>query len=211
MTQFKRHLVPVVALLVVLTAVNAGCFTTPVPEKPAQPAAAPVINSFIASPVAVKTGERATLSWDVSGAAKVSLEPGVGNVGVSGSLQVSPATTTRYTLTATSEAGSMMASLTVTVAPAAAGKPDLVITDMWLEAEIIYYKIRNQGGTKAEPSRSYLYVGGYKVDDDYVDTLEVGQETTHGFRRYAYRGNFVIRQGVIEYLPVWVEVIEPGG
>lgn len=83
--------------------------------------AAPVIHSFTASPATIASGATSTLAWQVSGAASLSISPGVGAVNGS-SVVVSPATTTRYTLLATNAFGSTTAQATVTVtAPPTAG------------------------------------------------------------------------------------------
>jgi hypothetical protein len=84
----------------------------PVALKPA--AVAPVIQSFTASPAVIQPGGAATLAWQVTGAASLSISPGIGAVG-SASVAVQPAATTTYTLTAANAAGSVQAQATVTV------------------------------------------------------------------------------------------------
>ena len=82
------------------------------------PATAPIIESFVASPVSLTTGASSTLSWSVSGAATLSISPAAGSVsGTTGTLSVSPAATTTYTFTASNTAGTVTATATVTVAP----------------------------------------------------------------------------------------------
>lgn len=65
----------------------------------------PVINSFDAEPTSISAGDRAMLSWEVSGASRVSIEPDIGDVALSGKREVMPAATTVYTLVATSATG----------------------------------------------------------------------------------------------------------
>lgn len=75
----------------------------------------PVIASFIAEPRSTITrGETATLKWDVSGATSLSIDTGIGSV-VGRALDVTPANTTTYTLTATNGLGSVTATAKVTV------------------------------------------------------------------------------------------------
>jgi hypothetical protein len=74
-----------------------------------------VVNYFDASPGSVTLGGASTLSWNVSGAAVVSIDQDIGNVALSGTRVVSPAKTTIYTLTATNEAGSVTATAQVAV------------------------------------------------------------------------------------------------
>jgi hypothetical protein len=75
----------------------------------------PVINSFNASPGSIGPGGSSTLSWDVSGATAVSIDPGVGNVSLNGTRVVFPNATTTYTMTATNAAGKMTATAQVMV------------------------------------------------------------------------------------------------
>ncbi len=65
------------------------------------PRGAPAVVGFSASPSLINSGQTVTLSWEVLRADSVSITPGVGTVAnQSGSVVVSPAATTTYTLTA---------------------------------------------------------------------------------------------------------------
>ncbi len=75
----------------------------------------PVILSFDADPGAINPGGTSTLGWEVTGAATVHIDQGVGDVALSGTGDVSPGETTIYTLTATNEAGSVNATVQITV------------------------------------------------------------------------------------------------
>lgn len=75
----------------------------------------PVILSFNAEPGTISPGRTSTLSWEVTGAATVSIDHGIGNVALSGTRDVSPSETTTYTLVATNEAGSVNATAQITV------------------------------------------------------------------------------------------------
>jgi len=81
------------------------------------PTTGPIINSFTADTTTITEGDSATLSWQVSDAVSISINPTVGDVsGTStGSYTVSPTETTTYTLTATNSAGSTTANVTITV------------------------------------------------------------------------------------------------
>ena len=71
---------------------------------------------FEGSPLSIAPGQQSTLSWTTSGATQVSIS-GVGAVTPNGSTTVSPATTTTYTLSATSSDGkTVTAPITITVA-----------------------------------------------------------------------------------------------
>jgi hypothetical protein len=79
------------------------------------PCSRPVINSFSVSPSSISSGGSATIQWSISGATSASIT-GLGSVSASrGSRQVSPASTTSYTLTATNSCGSVSRSIQLTV------------------------------------------------------------------------------------------------
>lgn len=85
--------------------------------------APPVITSFSAAPAHVAPGGASTLLWRITGPAVVT----IGGVAASGNtLDITPAASTAYTLTATNSAGSTSATLQVTVAPAADSAPIFV-------------------------------------------------------------------------------------
>jgi outer membrane protein OmpA-like peptidoglycan-associated protein len=98
---------------------NALCPKVEAP-KPPPPAAAPPTISFSAASSSIESGTCTNLRWYTTNATRVAIDEGVGSVDVSGSTQVCPTSTTRYTLTATGEGGTQTESTTVTVtAPAA--------------------------------------------------------------------------------------------
>jgi len=80
---------------------------------------APIINSFSANPSTITAGESSTLSWSVTDAASVSIDPDVGGVALTGTTAVEPTTTTTYTLNATNASGSVTATTIITVNPMA--------------------------------------------------------------------------------------------
>jgi hypothetical protein len=92
-----------------------------VPKETGQP----VVNSFNANPGKIGPGGSSTLSWNVSGAATVSIAPDIGNVGLSGTRVVLPAKTTIYTLTATNVVGTVTATAKVVFAEAPLNKVEL--------------------------------------------------------------------------------------
>ncbi|GAM99122.1 odd Oz/ten-m homolog 4 [alpha proteobacterium U9-1i] len=80
---------------------------------------APSITSFSASPTTILQGASSTLTWATTNATSASIDNGVGGVSPAsgGSISVSPASTTTYTLTATGPAGQSTAQATITVTP----------------------------------------------------------------------------------------------
>lgn len=77
------------------------------------PCSAPVITSFTAGPA---QGGQATLAWEVAGATRVRIEPGIGDVTGLDHVAVPAATRNRYVLAAENQDGWVMASVTVEVA-----------------------------------------------------------------------------------------------
>ena len=81
------------------------------------PARVPVIANFKASPSQLILGQTTTLTWTVTGATGIKVDPGA--IAVTGSsLKVTPQANTTYTLTATNLTGSSTATASVTVAAA---------------------------------------------------------------------------------------------
>ena len=74
------------------------------------------IISFTASPTLIAQGQSSTLSWDVTGAQQITIEPGVGDVTGTTSAVVTPTVTTTYDLTAIGVNGTRFdKTVTVTV------------------------------------------------------------------------------------------------
>ena len=75
----------------------------------------PPVVTIAVDPAAILAGQATTLSWSSSGAGQVSLDNGIGEVPLTGSMTVSPSRTTTYTVTASGPGGTAAASATVTV------------------------------------------------------------------------------------------------
>jgi hypothetical protein len=75
----------------------------------------PSINNFSINTDSIFAGQTAILTWSVTDATSVSIDPEIGTVSSSGTKNVSPASTTRYVLTASNAAGNSTALTTVTV------------------------------------------------------------------------------------------------
>ena len=85
----------------------------PPPPPPPPPPAAPTA-SLSANPETIQQGQSTTLTWQTSNATDVSIDA-VGAVQASGSQQVTPASSTTYTLTAKGAGGTQTATARVTV------------------------------------------------------------------------------------------------
>jgi len=79
--------------------------------------------SLSAYPEIISLGGSATLTWSSTNATSCVIEPGIGNVDVSGSIAVSPTTLTTYTITATGPSGSATATATISIS-----EPDVTIS-----------------------------------------------------------------------------------
>lgn len=77
----------------------------------------PAIKSFKASERIIDRGQSTTLSWEVDNASRVSISNGVGDVSATGTRSVTPSSTIRYVLTATSRDGTktVTAEMPITV------------------------------------------------------------------------------------------------
>lgn len=89
-------------------------------ENLVDPATQPKIASFTATPSVIDSGGSANLHWVVSNVTGVAIAPTVGDVlsfttNGAGSVLISPASTTTYTLTATNANGTVSAQTTVTM------------------------------------------------------------------------------------------------
>ena len=89
----------------------------------------PIIDSFTAPPTSISAGGTSLLTWGTSNASSVTIDNGVNTVVVAAdsSINVTPATTTTYTPTATGSNGSVAAA--VNQSPIANAGPDHSATD----------------------------------------------------------------------------------
>jgi peptidoglycan-associated lipoprotein len=122
---FVRSLLVTISVLALFV---AGCGKKPVASKtPAYtppPAAIKPTATLSADRTSINKGESAKLTWSTTDASNVSIDPEVGAVTPQGSTTVSPATSTTYTLTASSGGGNTDATVRISVnAPAVAEAP----------------------------------------------------------------------------------------
>ena len=89
----------------------------------------PVIVSFTADDATIEDGNSTTLRWTVTGADTITIDDGASNLTIptdATSIEVTPDTTTTYTLTATNPDGNTTATVTVTVTSVAPDLPTIV-------------------------------------------------------------------------------------
>ncbi|HEY4751651.1 MAG TPA: hypothetical protein VIH37_00090, partial [Candidatus Limnocylindrales bacterium] len=129
-TGTAKDVQPTATTTYTLTASNAGGTTT-AKVTVAVKDTAPVIHSFASIPNNIQAGDSAQIIWDVTGAATLSIAADVGPspgvvTGATGSIPVTPAVTTLYTMTATSAGGTVTTSVTqILVAGGAAQGPQI--------------------------------------------------------------------------------------
>jgi hypothetical protein len=136
----------------------AACSQNPAPAPP--PQAAPVrITQFYASPPEAARGEKTLLCYGVENAKAVWLSPPRRELStaLSRCVDVEPAATTTYTLTAEGDAGTARQDVTVTIGPA---KPTVAkilevrVTALEIkrgEAASICYKVSNATTVRIDP------------------------------------------------------------
>ncbi len=168
-----------------LTTDSTGDGTLP-PDDGGTAATPPVISFFNANPTGITAGSSSTLSWSVTNAIAVTIDNGVGSVGLSGTRVVSPATDTAYTLTAANTAYYSQATAKVTVAAAATPRPDLIIEDIWKNGTTLYYRIKNQGTASSPVTSTKLTIDGVVKATDSVPSLAAGSASTQSFSGYSY-------------------------
>ncbi len=151
----------------------------------------PIIESFTAMPSSINQGETAHLSWIIIGADSATIDNGIGSVDTSeGSINVSPDTTTIYTLTATNSWGNTTASVSVTVGGGSAeeddhdndGIPDSEdpdddndgLSDLWEQA----YGLDPLDSTGINGSNGDLDGDGWSNQEEYENETDPSDSTS---------------------------------
>ncbi|MBN1691402.1 MAG: hypothetical protein JW901_10290 [Dehalococcoidia bacterium] len=155
--------------------------------RPEEGKAAPVINTFQATPSTVSAGQQLSLTWNVSGASRIVISPGIGEVDAGGSRLLSPGQDTTYTLTALNSGGTTTGALSVTVsAEPEQENSDLAVLNIFREASIIYYTVANLGPGASQGCDAGLYATGPLLATSYVPPLQPGERRTLYFARYSW-------------------------
>ncbi|MCX5997754.1 MAG: hypothetical protein NTV42_09180 [Chloroflexi bacterium] len=146
----------------------------------------PVINTFSATPGTVTAGQPLTLSWNVGGATRVAISPDIGSVDAGGSRTVTPQADTTYTITALSSGGPSSKSVSVQVLPPVTETADLEVIDIFREASMVYYRVRNNGTAISKPSSTNLYVGMNVMGSGYIPPMAPGEQKTLVFGTFSW-------------------------
>ncbi len=140
----------------------------------------PTITSFAASPPTIRAGQSAVLSFVTQNATAVAIDQNVGAVGASGSVTVTPAATTTYTLTAMNGAQTATATATVNVitAPSVAVSsfPSAMVQVQGSGGGTTQYTLTNAGGSST--SIALTQNGSFFTQSPTSFTLGAGASQT---------------------------------
>lgn len=190
-------------------------FSFSVPSAPP-----PTITNFEATPSRIRLGTSSRLVWSATGASGVMIEPeGGAGLPANGSIEVSPSSTTVYTMTATGPGGSATAqtNVEVFVAPEVVltGLPRAVSQVVGSGGETTSYVLTNVGGAPSMVSltKSNNFFdqspGNFTIQPGSSQTVTI---TTHTLDVGVYRGASIPQgDGVPPNLRVPIEllVVEP--
>jgi hypothetical protein len=150
----------------------------------------PNINHFSSEPEQIVSGETSKLSWSVSDASKVSIEPSPGAVAPEGSMDITPTADTTYTLWAINRGGSTSNQISITVQQPVKDRADLVVTDFWSSGNVLSYRIKNIGNLTSCATETYLYRDDTLEAKSYVEPLSPGNEEAKAFLTYHFSPRF---------------------
>lgn len=182
---------------------NALCpakVEAPKPVPVVAPLAAPTV-SIAAAPASIAQGECARLTWSSEGATRASIDPAIGTVEPSGSREVCPPATTRYTIAAEGEGGSRTASTTVTVTPPPAAAK--VVDRMVLHVNFDFDRSDIRKEDVADLQKAVDFVKkypGYKIaiegHTDSIGSARYNQALSE--RRAAAVADYLLKHGMID-------------
>jgi hypothetical protein len=146
----------------------------------------PEISDFSALPGTITAGQSLFLSWNVKDASSIEIKPGIGGVQAGGSRLVSPLADTTYTLTALNSGGPSSKSISITVLPFETKRASIAVVDLFREAPMVYYTVRNVGDAVSNPSSSELYVGNNVAATGYIPPMAPGETRTLVFGAFSW-------------------------
>lgn len=131
----------------------------------ANPDGRPVISVFKANPTTIAPGTESNLTWMISGANEVDIEPELGALSGSGNSTVFPTTTTTYVVKATNTKGTATAMVTVTVTGTPAGS--------FAQTSTSLQYARQELTVAPFGSGRVLVAGGFAPTFAYYNTAEI--------------------------------------
>ncbi|MGE5392400.1 MAG: hypothetical protein ACM3NH_01520, partial [Candidatus Saccharibacteria bacterium] len=170
----------------------------------------PVIKSFTADPAAVNPNISSVLHWEVTGAAQISIDPGISQVAIANTSRiVNPTETTAYTLYATNAYGTTTRTVTVTVigSPQSSGSPAGNSNKSgYNDGSLVndggtIYVLEN--GTKRPIASMKVFNGwGYRLSNvarGDLSAIAAGQAVLHENQRHP-RGTLMVTSGTVYFL-----------
>ena len=125
--------------------------------------AKPVIESFVAVPGSIVRGGSVELQWSVSNVDTVTIDNGIGQVAATGSTWITPQVNTEYTLTATNDGGSSIATTLVIITESGfAGNP------------VIEFEADHLGGNSWQLSWKVLNATEINIEPDIGPVEPIG-------------------------------------
>ena len=106
----KKNVIIGTIIIMIIASFFSGCTTEEENNTP-------VIISFTANPNTIIMGLTGNLSWEIENADTVSIDNGVGTVGLKGTKKINPQINTTYTLTALKSGNNVTATAEVIVEP----------------------------------------------------------------------------------------------
>lgn len=140
------------------------------------PADNPPRVSFAATPSTIRSGQSATLSWTTTGATAVQIDNGIGSQALAGSINVTPAATTTYTLTAMQGSTTVTSTATVNVVSVpvvnVTSLPAPMLQSAGAGGASTSYALANSGGAPA--SINLTQTGSFFTQSPASFTLQPG-------------------------------------
>ncbi|MDD4051825.1 MAG: hypothetical protein PHR28_08010 [candidate division Zixibacteria bacterium] len=207
---------PTITTIYTLTATGPGGTATDGAQVQVSVYPAPTA-TLTANPQAIQPGESATLSWTTANADSVTLDNGIGAVELNGSMTVSPAATTAYTLTATGFGGTKTASTIVIVSSGRKcyafipDSTDKTVRIIDTDTNVLFKTITVSGtglslqGVAAEESGVYVYV----ADAGLTSLLRIDPLTMTISNTLTLTGNFQGKPRHVPWLRMDVMFIRP--
>lgn len=149
---------------------SPGTDVKPVPPPQTSTVKPPVIVSFEVSPAKVTPAESTVLRWEVTGANKIIIEPGIGEVPPSGTKDVIPAHDTVFKLTATNEGGSVVRDAQVIVYDEV-NASKIALTDEDVKSHGFVFYQNSEPAIKHTISTYYVIFkrSGFVVNEEILD------------------------------------------
>lgn len=164
----------------------------------------PSIVTFNADSDVVEKGESSNLTWSVTEATEISIDPGIGTASLTGSQRIFPEETTTYTLTATNEAGSVTASKVVYVeepststSPVAIGTPEQVSPDNGEEFDNSTAQVKLEWKTVSGAASYAVEIDSYDSSTGKWLSESSGSEVVSGISGNSYSFGFL--EGIEQY------------